>query len=70
MNEYDQNNEKIIELDVKYGKKYYLFYGLGWNAMSTLTFFAVLLYMVLQLGNGTLAVGGFAATVNVVWSIR
>ncbi len=70
MKEYDQNNEKIIELDVKYGKKYYLFYGLGWNAMSTLTFFAVLLYMVLQLGNGTLAVGGFAATVNVVWSIR
>lgn len=70
MNEYDQNNEKIIELDVKYGKKYYLFYGLGWNAMSTLTFFAVLLYMVLQLGNGTLAVGGFAATVNIVWSIR
>ncbi len=70
MNEYDQNNEKIIELDVKYGKKYYLFYGLGWNAMSTLTFFAVLLYMVLQLGNGTLAVGGFAATANVVWSIR
>lgn len=70
MNEYDQNNEKIIELDVKYGKKYYLFYGIGWNAMSTLTFFAVLLYMVLQLGNGTLAVGGFAATVNVVWSIR
>lgn len=70
MKEYDQNNEKIIELDVKYGKKYYLFYGLGWNAMSTLTFFAVLLYMVLQLGNGTLAVGGFAATVNIVWSIR
>ncbi len=70
MNEYDQNNEKIIKLDVKYGKKYYLFYGLGWNAMSTLTFFAVLLYMVLQLGNGTLAVGGFAATVNIVWSIR
>lgn len=70
MNEYDQNNETIIDLDVKYGKKYFLFYGLGWNAMGLLTFFAVVFYMIFQLGNGTLAVGGFAATVNVIWRIR
>ena len=70
MNEFDDNNEKIIDLEVKYGKKYYVFYGLGWDAVSVITFFAILLYMVNQLGNGALAVGGFAATVNVVWSIR
>lgn len=68
--EYDQNTEKLIEIDIKYGKKYFLFYGLGWNMMGQLTMYSMLLYMVLQLKTGSLAIGGFAATVGVVWNIR
>lgn len=70
MKEYDENNEKLVELDVKYGKKYYLFNGLGWQGMSTLTYFVVLLYMVFQLGEGAITVGGFAAMAVIVYDIR
>ncbi|MBO5198892.1 MAG: ABC transporter ATP-binding protein [Lachnospiraceae bacterium] len=70
MKEYDENTEKIIEVDVKYGKKYFLFYGLGWNALSTVTFFTILVYMIVLLDRGELAIGGFAAVVTVIWKIR
>ena len=68
--EYDENTEKIISVDVKYGKKYFLLYGLGWNALGTITFFAIILYMITLLEKGTMAVGGFAASVGMVWNIR
>ncbi len=70
MEEYDENTDKIIRIDVKYGKKYFLLYALGWNALGTITFFAIILYMITLLEKGTLAIGGFAASVNVVWNIR
>lgn len=70
MNEYDRNNEQAIELSKKYGKKYFVFYSLGWNAVGTLTFFGILLYMIGLLNSGALLIGGFAATVTVVWNIR
>ncbi len=70
MKEYDQNNQKMVDLSVKYGKKYFLIYGLGYNAISSLTFFSILLYMSFKLANGAIAVGGFAATVNVIWKLR
>lgn len=70
VNEYDDNNEKIIETDVRYGKKYFLYYGLGWNTIGTITMFAILLYMVFGLKSGRIDVGTFAATTGVVWKIR
>lgn len=70
MKEYDENAKKIVDMDVKYGKKYFLIYGLGWNAVSNLTYILVLIYMTLKLGAGMLLVGGFAASVNVVLNIR
>lgn len=68
--EYDENTQKMISLDKKYGKKYFVLYGLGWNLVGTATFFALILYMIFLLDQGTLEVGGFAASVSVVWSIR
>ena len=68
--EYDENTEKIIAAEKKYGKKYFLLYGLGWNAVGTVTTYAVTLYMILMLARGELAVGGFAASVGVIWRIR
>ena len=70
MGQYDENNGKIIDCQFKYGKKYYLLYGLGNGMMQMLTFYGTLLYMIFKLKAGTLEIGGFAAAINVVWSIR
>ena len=70
MKEYDENSKEIVDMDVKYGKKYFLYYGLGWNAAADLTYSAVLIYMILMLGKGSLLVGGFAASATVIWRIR
>lgn len=70
IDEYDKNTKEIIKTDIKYGKKYFLFYGVGWEALGNLTFFAILLYMVFGLKNGTTTIGTFAAAANVVWKIR
>ena len=70
MREYDENTEQIIRADRKYGKKYFFLYGLGWQAVGNLTFYAIVLYMIHLLGAGQLEVGGFAASVSVVWSVR
>ena len=67
--EYDKNTEDMIALEKKYGKKYFFLYGLGWNAIGTLTFYAIVLYMIKLLGEG-MAVGGFAASVSIIWNIR
>ena len=70
MKEYDENAQKIIGTDEKYGKKYFLLYGLGWNIAFNLTYSLILIYMIIMLGKGALPVGGFAATATVVGQIR
>ncbi|MBE6603507.1 MAG: ABC transporter ATP-binding protein [Ruminococcaceae bacterium] len=70
MKEYEKNAGKIIEVDVKYGKKYFLLYGIGWNAAFNLTYSLILIYMIIMLGNGSLLIGGFAASATVVGKIR
>ena len=70
MEQYAENNVKIIDCQYKYGRKYYLLYGLGFGMMELLTFYGTLLYMIFKLKAGVLAIGGFAAAINVVWSIR
>ena len=70
MREYDENTEQIIKSDKKYGIKYFLLYGLGWNTIGHITFFAVIVYTVILLGRGDIMVGGFAASVNVVFQLR
>ena len=67
--EYSEVLEKTNGLE-KYGKKYFLFYGLGWNALSNLTYTMILIYMIVMLDRGALLIGGFAASVSVIWSIR
>lgn len=70
MKEYEENNNKIIETDVKYGKKYFLWWGLGWELLGDITHFAVLIYMVFALKDDPSQVGAFAAAVGVIWRIR
>ena len=70
MMEYDENNKKIIQNAKKYGKKYFLCYSLGYGTVGTLTFYILLLYITSMLGSGAILIGGFAASVNVVGTIR
>lgn len=70
MSEYDDNTNEIIKTDVKYGKKYFLWYGMGWELLGDITHFAILIYMVFGLKNGTANIGAFAASVGVIWRIR
>ncbi len=70
MREYDENTEKTIKTDIKYGKKYFILYGVGWNFTGYIAFFAVILYTVMLLNRGELLVGGFAASIGVVWNLR
>lgn len=70
MQEYDENTQKLIGLDRKYGRKYFVCYGLGWEVIGNITFFSIILYMISMLEAGTLQVGGFAASVSIVWRVR
>lgn len=70
MAEYDETTRKLIDTDRKYGKKYFLLYGLSWSTIGQITFFAIILYMIGLLESGALKVGGFAASVTVIWNIR
>ena len=70
MEQYADNNVKIIDCQFKYGRKYYLLYGLGFGMMELLTFYGTLLYMIFKLKAGVLEIGGFAAAIQVIWNIR
>ena len=70
MKEYDENTERLVDTYVKYGKKQFLFFGLGWEGIGYITYYGILLYMIAQLSTGSLAIGGFAASISVVWQIR
>ena len=70
LREYDKNTDEMIRVDKKYGKKYFVLYGLEWNGLGTLTFYAIVLYMIYLLSLGKIEAGGFAATVGVIWNVR
>ncbi len=69
LREYDKTTKESMVLDKKYGRKYFVFYGLGWNLLGVLTMLIVTIYLITKLGNG-LEVGGFAASMSVIWQVR
>ncbi|MCQ2430296.1 MAG: ABC transporter ATP-binding protein/permease [Clostridia bacterium] len=70
MAEYDRNTEEIIRTDRKFGIRYFFLYGLAWGMVGQIVSYGLTLYMILLLTKGEIEVGGFAATISVVWSIR
>ncbi len=70
MREYDENTEKIVEVNLRYGRKFFITDGLLWETLGNATFYGIVLYMILMLEKGTLQIGGFAATISIVWRIR
>jgi len=70
MKEYDKTAEEQVSLAVKYGKKYFLFWGVGWEMVATITRFLIIFYMMGLLAVGEIAIGGFVAAITVILQMR
>ncbi len=64
LRDYDENNEAQIRSRTKYGKKFALFYGIGYNIVHRVTSYATILIMIGELHAGRVLIGGFAAAVT------
>lgn len=67
--EYDENNQKIVDVSMRYGKKYFRLYGVAYNLVSSCSFFGILIYMFFRLVQGHILLGGFAAAMYAVWQV-
>ncbi|MBQ8393408.1 MAG: ABC transporter ATP-binding protein [Clostridia bacterium] len=70
IDEMDENLEKVVAVEKKYGKKYFLLYGVLNNLILHAVHYGVILYMLYQLVNGNVLIGAFAASINVIWRVR
>lgn len=70
LREMDKNTEESVKSEVKYGKRFFVIYGLCYTVLSNIVYYGVLFYMFLQLLNGLIPVGAFAAAVGMIWRVR
>lgn len=70
MDKLDENTEEMVKNAAKYGKKYFILYGLCQTILSNLVYYGVLFYMFVKLLNGDVLVGAFAASVGMIWRVR
>lgn len=70
MKEYDKVTEDAVALNDKYGKRYFLLWGIGWDMFADITRFVVIFYMMGLLAVGEIAIGGFVAAITVVIQMR
>ncbi len=66
----DKNTNDMIDLSCKYGKKYFVIYGICNTLVSEVVYYAVLFYMFSLLIRGEILVGGFAASIGMIWRVR
>ncbi len=62
--------KELNKLDIKYGKKFTLLYGVGFNIARRGTYYATILIMVFELSAGRVQLGGFAAAVASLWMLQ
>ena len=70
MEKLDENTDDMVKNAEKYGKKYFVLYGLFQTILSNLVYYGVLFYMFVKLLNGDVLVGAFAASVGMIWRVR
>lgn len=70
MDEMDKNTEEFVKSSRKYGKKYFLLYGLFNSVLGNVIYFGVMLYMFTRLLDGSVLVGAFTASVGMIWRVR
>ena len=66
----DENTDRMIDVSCKYGKKYFLIYGICNTLVGEVVYYAVTFYMFSLLVRGDILVGGFAATIGMIWRVR
>ena len=66
----DETADRLMELDIRYGKKFTLLYGVGFNIARRGTYYATILIMVNELAAGRVLLGGFAAAVASLWMLQ
>jgi ATP-binding cassette subfamily B protein len=66
----EETVNKLNKLDIKYGKKFTLLYGVGFNLARRGTYYATILIMVFELSAGRVQLGGFAAAVASLWMLQ
>ncbi len=68
--DFDENLEKLIDEDVRRGKKIALIYGIGYNLTRRATYYATILIMIGELAAGRVLIGGFAAAVTALTMLQ
>lgn len=66
----DDNTDKIVKSSVKFGKKFFVLYGIFDSTLGNIVYFGILLLMFIRLLDGDILVGSFAASVGVTWRVR
>ena len=66
----DENTDEIIKTSTRYGKRYFVIYGIFNTLTSEIVYYAVMFYMFYQLMCGNVLVGAFAASIGMIWRVR
>ncbi|MBQ7010793.1 MAG: ABC transporter ATP-binding protein [Clostridia bacterium] len=70
MDEMDDNTDKMVACARKYGKKYFLLYGIFNSVLGNVIYFGVMIYMFTRLVDGAVLVGAFTASTGMIWQVR
>ncbi|MBO5415964.1 MAG: ABC transporter ATP-binding protein [Clostridia bacterium] len=70
MDKMDENRDKMVETSVRYGRKFFLIYGVGDTLLSNLVYYGILFYMFASLLDGNVLIGGFSASIGMIGSVR
>ena len=70
MDKMDENKEEMVKTSVKYGKKFFLLYGLCDTLLSNIVYYGILFYMFAALLDGRVLIGGFAASIGMIGRVR
>lgn len=68
--DFDENLEKLLQMEVKRGKKIAFIYGVGYNLTHRVTYYATILIMIGELSAGRVLIGGFAAAITSLTMLR
>ncbi len=62
--DYQETAEQDRTISIRYGKRFALLYGIGYNLTRRATYYATILIMIGELAAGRVLIGGFAAAIT------
>lgn len=70
LDEMDENTEERIGTVRKYGKKFFVLNSLCNDVLAEGVYFALILYLLFKLLDGSVLIGSFSATIGMIWRVR